>query len=185
MWKALQFPHLVRTCVQTISISAATVCLLYACSSGHHTANLPSEEHLLFSFERRTMLPMVGGTAPRSIAAEHATEGKHSLRLKLSPRHETVILDTAGFPMDWRGWRTLKLDVFRKGSPIAVNLRLTDVHQKRCWIWNRRIQTGANTLQYDLSSIKRQIDLSAITELMWYAEQPSGEIYMDAIRLSR
>jgi len=185
MWKALQSPHLIRMGVQAIGISAATLWLLSACSSGHHRASLPSGERLLFSFERRTMLPMVGGTAPRSIVAEHATEGKHSLRLKLSPRHETVILDTGGFPMDWRGWRTLKLDVFRKGSPIAVNLRLTDMHQKRCWIWNTWIKPGANTLQYDLSSIKGQIDLSAITELMWYAEQPSGEIYMDAIRLSR
>lgn len=131
------------------------------------------------------MLPMVGGTASCAIVSEHATHGTHSLRLRLAPRRETIILDTGGFPMDWRGWRMLKVDVYRKGSPLTVNLRLTDAYSKRHWIWSEQIKPGDNTLKYDISSMKGRVDLSAITELMWYAENPSGEIYLDAVRLNR
>ncbi|GIV20637.1 MAG: hypothetical protein KatS3mg023_2388 [Armatimonadota bacterium] len=142
-------------------------------------------ERLLFSFERPTMLPMVGGTAPRALVTEHATDGKRSLRLNLSPGNETVIIDSGGFPLDWRGWRVLKVDVYREGAPLSLNLRITDVHQRRHWVWNKRITPGANTLEYDIPSLRGKMDLSAVTELMWYAEQPSGEISLDAIRLSK
>lgn len=131
------------------------------------------------------MLPMVSGTAPRVIVAEYATHGKHTLRLVFSPGSETVIIDTGGFPMNWRGWQTLKVDVYRKGSPLAVNLRITDAHNRRYWVWSKRIEPGPNTLEYNISSMEGKIDLSAVIELMWYAEQPSGQIYMDNIRLSR
>lgn len=131
------------------------------------------------------MLPMVGGTASRTIVAEHATHGQHALHVKLSPRRETTILDTRSFPMDWRSWRTLKVDVYREGLPTALNLRITDAHDKRYWVWGTRIQPGANTIAYDIPSMKDKIDLSAVTELMWYAEQPSGELYVDWVRLSR
>jgi hypothetical protein len=87
--------------------------------------------------------------------------------------------------MDWRGWQWLRVDMYREGPPTALNLRLSDAHGKRMWIWNIRVSPGANTLQHDLASLREQIDLSAISELMWYAEQPSGTIYMDAVRLSR
>jgi len=140
---------------------------------------------LLFSFERRTMLPMAGGTAARRLAEEHATHGKRSLRLQLSPGHETVILDMGGFPMDWRGWRVLRVDVFRSGEPLVVHLRVSDAQGRRHWVWTRRVQPGANTLEYDLSTMQGKIDLSAVAELMWYAEKPSGEVYLDAIRLAR
>lgn len=87
--------------------------------------------------------------------------------------------------MNWRGWQTLKVDVYRKGSPLAVNLRITDAHNRRHWVWSKRIEPGPNTLEYNISSMEGKIDLSAVTELMWYAEQPSGQIYLDNIRLSR
>lgn len=131
------------------------------------------------------MLPMVSGTALRAIVAEHATHGKRSLRLAFSPGSETVIIDTGGFPMNWRGWQTLKVDVYRKGSSLAVNLRITDAHNRRYWVWSKRIEPGPNTLEYNISSMEGKIDLSAVTELMWYADQPSGQIYLDNIRLSR
>ncbi|MDW8322110.1 MAG: hypothetical protein RMM08_12195 [Armatimonadota bacterium] len=170
----------------TAGLVAAALALLTACGGGgQHAPALPANERLLFSFERKTMLPMYAGTASRAIASEHATNGQHSLRLKFSPGRETIILDTGGFPMDWRGWRALKMDVYRKGAPLLVNLRITDAQGKRHWIWSKQINPGANTLSYDVPSLSGRIDLSAVTELMWYAEQPSGEIYIDAIRLSR
>lgn len=167
-------------------LGAVAFALLSACSRQVQPAStLHPAERLLFSFERRTMLPMVGGTASRTIVAEHATHGRHALRLKLSPRRETVILDTGGFPMDWRAWRKLKVDAYRKGLPIAVNLRVTDAHNRRYWVWNTPVPAGASTIEYDLAAMEGKIDLSAVTELMWYAEQPSGEVYLDAVRLGR
>ncbi|MDW8103953.1 MAG: hypothetical protein RMK92_02975 [Armatimonadota bacterium] len=166
---------------------AATVALALMASCHILRVESPPSpsERLLFSFERRTMLPMLGGTAARILTAEHATHGKHSLRLRLSPGHETVILDTGGFPMDWRGWKVLRVDVYRQGEPLVVNLRVSDAHGKRHWVWSQRLRPGANTLEYDLPSMSDKIDLSAVAELMWYAENPSGEVYLDAIRLGR
>ncbi len=146
---------------------------------------LRPDERLLFSFERPTMLPMVGGTARRELSTQHATHGHRSLRLSLSRGHETVILDFGAFPMDWRGWRSLKVDVHREGAPVSLNFRLSDSHGRRHWQWSLYVQPGANTLTIDLSAFKDAIDLSSVAELMWYAEQPSGTIWMDYIRLSR
>ncbi len=158
---------------------------LVGCGRERQAMKPPSSERLLFSFERSTMLPLYGGTAPRAIVSEHATQGKHALRLTLSPRRETVILPMGGFPSDWRGWRTLKVDVYRDGAPLTVNLRISDVHGKRHWIWSTRISSGANTLAYDIPSLQGRIDLSSVAELMWYAEQPEGVLYLDNVRLSR
>lgn len=180
------FPScVVRLRLWKVGVAMVMLWLPSGCGRVLQPVNPLAAERLLFSFERPTMLPMVSGTAPRALVAEHATDGKRSLRLKLSPGSETVIIDSGGFPMDWRGWRVLKVDVYRKGSPLTVNLRLTDAHQKRHWIWSKRIAPGVNTLEYDIPSLSGKIDLSAVTELMWYAEHPSGEIYLDAIRLSR
>ncbi|MEJ5250815.1 MAG: hypothetical protein HPY54_08475 [Chthonomonadetes bacterium] len=158
---------------------------LVGCGRERHAVKPPPSERLLFSFERRTMLPLYEGTASRAIVSEHATHGKHALRLKLSPKRETIILPMGGFPSDWRGWRTLKVDVYRDGGPLTVNLRISDAHGKRHWIWSTRISPGANTLAYDIPSLQGRVDLSAVAELMWYAEQPEGVIYLDNVRLSR
>lgn len=158
---------------------------LVGCGREHRGEKPSPAERLLFSFERSTMLPLYGGTAPRAIVSEHATQGKHALRLTLSPKRETVILPMGGFPSDWRGWRTLKADVYRDGAPLTVNLRISDVHGKRHWIWSTRISSGANTLAYDIPSLQGRIDLSSVADLMWYAEQPEGVLYLDNVRLSR
>ena len=131
------------------------------------------------------MLPMVGGSAPRTLVVKHATHGNHCLRVAFSSGRDAVILDTGAFPMDWRGWQTLKVDVYREGAPTTLHLRITDSHSRRGWVWNMRILTGANTLEYHIPSLEDKVDLSAITEVMWCAEQPSGQVYLDNIRLSR
>lgn len=87
--------------------------------------------------------------------------------------------------MDWRRWQTLKADIFRDGPPIDLHLRLTDAHQKRHWVWQKRVSPGANTVEYDIPSLHDKIDLSSVTEMMWVAEQPSGTIYLDNVRLHR
>jgi len=155
------------------------------CSKRNPAPNVSPSERVLFSFERPTMLPMVGGTARRAIVAEHATHGKRCLRLSIAPKTETVILDSTAFPMDWRGWTSLKVDMYRDAAPIRLNLRLTDKQNRRHWVWSTRVEPGANTLEYDLSQLRDKIDLSAVTELMWYAEEASGRLYMDHIRLSK
>jgi hypothetical protein len=161
-------------------------CLLVGgCRHVPHSAAPTAGERMLFSFERRTMMPMYSGSAPRAIVPQHATHGKHALRLKLSPGRETIILDTGGFPMDWRGWQRLKVDIYREGAPIKMNLRVSDRHGKRHWVWGVPLSTGASTLTYEISPLSEKIDLSVVSELMWYAEDPSGEIYLDAVRLSR
>jgi hypothetical protein len=164
------------------TLSAWSLC---GCGKEQVATRSVSTERVLYSFERQIYSPLYGGTASRAIVAQHATHGQHALRLRFSPGRETIILDTGGFPMDWREWQWLRVDMYREGPPTALNLRLSDAHGKRMWIWNIRVSLGANTLQHDLASLREQIDLSAISELMWYAEQPSGTLYMDAVRLSR
>lgn len=87
--------------------------------------------------------------------------------------------------MDRRGWRALKADMYRQGAPLTLNLRISDAHGRRYWIWSIPLASGTNTLAVDISSLQGHIDLSAVTKLMWYAERPTGVVYLDNVRLSR
>lgn len=161
------------------------MCALAGCGRAPQAVRPSPPERLLFSFERPTMLPIYGGTASRTLVAEHATHGRRSLCVRFSAKNETVTLDTGSFPMDWRGWHTLKADIYRDGAPLRLNLRISDAQGRHHWIWGIHLAPGANTLAVDISSLQGHIDLSAVTELMWYAEQPTGAVYLDNIRLSR
>ncbi|MGQ9486194.1 MAG: hypothetical protein ACUVSE_00335 [Armatimonadota bacterium] len=172
----------VLTCIVGMLLSAY---VLTGCGRAKRAGSPSPTERTLFSFERSTMLAIYDGTASRTLVPEHATHGRRALRARFSPKHETLILSSGGFPMDWRGWHTLKADVYREGAPLSLNLRFTDAHGRRHWIWSVPLAPGANTLTIDLSSLQGYIDLSAVAEIMCYAEQPSGAIDLDNVRLSR
>lgn len=130
------------------------------------------------------MLPMLSGTAERHLVSRHATHGNRALRLRLASGRETLILDSSGFPMNWSDWQVLRVDVYRPQTPILLHLRVSDAQGRRRWIWSKRVEPGATTLEYSLGDLGAEIDLKAVTEIMWYAESPSGELYLDAIRLA-
>lgn len=155
---------------------------LVGCTVGRRDVSPPAER-LLFSFEKS--LPLYAGTANPRVVAKHATEGKHSLHAQLRPGKEAIIISSGGFPMDWRDYQRLCIDVFREGAPLTVHLRVTDLHSNRLWVWSAKVPSGSGMLQYDLEPMAQKIDLSVVCELLLVAEQPTGALYLDNVRVCR
>lgn len=140
--------------------------------------------HLLFSFETPDELQYFNG-APREIVGEHSSEGKKALKIELSEEHPYFVVNFKEKPLDCNGWEKLKLDIYREGEPITLNLRVFDNAGNRYNFWYYLLRPGFNVVEYSVWGMSSALDISQLKELTFYSEQPSGILYIDNLRLIR
>lgn len=141
-------------------------------------------KHLIFSFEAPKDLQYFDG-APREIVRKHSTEGKMALKIELSEEHPFFIVSFQEKNLDCKGWEKLKLDIYREGEPITLNLRIFDNNGNRYNFWYYLLHPGLNIVEYSILGMSSTLDISHLKEFTFYSEQPSGSLYVDNIRLIR
>jgi len=152
------------------------------------------QEKLLHTFEAGAEGWTAANGASLSTAAEHATDGRRSLKVNFSRAQSYFEL---GSKLNLKGWDKLKLDVFNSGQPFNVTLRANDAagHSYTCWY--QRLGRGKNTLEYALRGFASRVpqkgkvaslDLSQMTLINIRADQKIPrpvDVYIDNVRLTR
>src|SRR6185312_4572148 len=127
-----------------------------------------------------------GGT----VVAEHATEGKQSLRIDRG----FVSLDSA---QSWSGFDYLKADVYTDSKvPLPLDVEVRDRQTRDYWTrvnYSTVVPPGSSTLIIptalyvgEKSRPGRPLLLDAITRLVFaIGEKPQAPLYIDNIRLKR
>ncbi len=152
-----------------------------------------ANEMKLFDFENAADAgAWRAANAEKSASDEHATSGKHSLKVKLTlvaggPR--SGIATEALAQKDWSACKTLKFDVFAEDGlslTIAVrdrNARATRKNFRK----DLEIRKGANTVDLPVSDIGAEIDLKTVQAINLIATYGEGErtIYLDNMRLEK
>lgn len=140
---------------------------------------------LLCSFETEAEMKSCTGSAPFKQSTDHASLGDKSVEVDLNAAEATFGIRADGRPFDFTGTSKLKFDVFRPGDPCHIILRVFDRDKKRYVVWYSLVRSGKNTLEFDVHGMSTELDLAKIDELVLYAEQPVGKLYLDNVRLTR
>ncbi len=126
----------------------------------------------------------------------HATQGKHSLRIELTPG----LYPGASFnhpPRDWRGYDTLKFDALLEGEyPLSLTVRINDLRHNEEFSdrYNRTftLRPGPNHVAISLSEVEhapkgRLMDMEHIAVLciFSYKLKEPRTVYFDNFRLEK
>ena len=99
--------------------------------------------------------PVGGGKVMRT--QEHPSAGTWALRLDLEHGTLPGVEFVPGNDMDWRGFATLRFDVFISGPPVALTLRVDDdgTHSNAAERaqWTARLATGSNQIVIPLAAL--------------------------------
>ena len=126
----------------------------------------------------------------------HATHGTQALELHLLPGIYPG-LSSEVFRHDWRGFETLKLDVFLAGeTSLPLTLRIDDFahNQEYTARFNRTfvLTPGTNQLAIDLTEVERapsdrRMDMAKVASLCLFTFRLETErtLYLDHLRLER
>lgn len=154
---------------------------------------------LLADFEDRFELGRWSSTTKMAITDEHAWQGRHSLKVRLTPRRYAGV-ELEHFPHDWSGFTELRLHVL---NPAASGLVLTISIYDKQHVQNRyvfvdryteqfRLRSGWNTLRLPLNRVKRAprkrtMAISQVKGVRLFVAQPGAiqNIYIDTLRLEK
>jgi len=167
----------VQACVPATVLSVVIVAGLAAGRGG--------QTGLVLSFERGEEESLVGGAAARRFVHQHATNGTRALRVDLSEPAPILTLHAQRQPFDFSGWEKLKLDVYRDGPPLTVNLRVRDDAGRTYTAWYYLIQPGFQVVEYSILGMSSALDVSRVNSLEFFASERSGVLYVDNVRLSK
>ena len=143
------------------------------------------ETKVLNDFELDTDKDMFAdSTATIEISTEHATSGKHSLKVVWKEFNPLSAIGT--LPEDWSEYKWLKFDLFMEGES-SFTLRLKDKAGKGYDVWQYPVQAGANTITVNLESAGEKIDLKQVFHLFFYLvdEKETVTGYVDNVRLEK
>lgn len=142
------------------------------------------DSKLLFSFESPEEITLWEGPAKLQLTREHSTEGQNALQVDLFPEGGAFVI-RAKEPLNLSGYKKLKLDVYREGDPITLNLRVHDKKGNRYVSWYYIVRPGFNVLEYSIWGMESAVDVSQVDYLVLYSEHPRGTLFIDNIRLTR
>jgi len=151
---------------------------------------------ILFDFESEEELKKLNWECHKwfELSEDHATSGKHSLRVILPPGRYPGI-DFQGLKKDWSEGKYLKMDIFNPGEAgLKLHIRIDD--NKSGWEYADRfdikfeLRTGMNHLSIPTDSIRTNIrskplHLAEIKRLMVLVPNNSRkrDLHIDNIRL--
>ncbi len=120
-----------------------------------------------------------------SLSTEHATSGKHSLKVVWKEFNPLSAIGT--LPEDWSEHKWLKFDLFIDGGDTRFTLRLKDKAGKSYDVWQYPVQAGANTIIVNLETAGEKIDLKQIFHLFFYLVDDKETVtgYVDNLRLEK
>jgi hypothetical protein len=139
---------------------------------------------VLISFESAAEVQSDQGNARIQAVNEHATQGKKSLEVTLQGPESGFGVEARPQTFDLSGARKLLVDVFREGMPISLTFRVSDAAGKSYTIWYYRLQPGPNTIEMDVAGMAAFVDIKKIKRLYVYADEGSGKIFVDHVRLA-
>jgi len=181
---ALRIIALVLMCTAALPMLAATLDELHA------RRDFP----LLGSFETRMEMERWEIEEGHERIAMHATNGKRSLRVDLSPGLYPGI--TLSYPCrDWRGYYTLSYDVFLDGTTfLPLSVRINDLaHNEEYddrYIGTFSLRPGPNRITISLAEVEhaprgRKMDMGRISILciFSYKLKEPRTVYFDNFRL--
>jgi hypothetical protein len=142
------------------------------------------KSELLFSFEKEEELKFLSG-APHQVSTEHTTQGKKSVKIELSSDNPYFTLTALEKSFNFQDFDKLRLDIYREGKPITLNLRIFDQAGNRYNCWYYLLRPGFNVVEYSIWGMSSSLNISQIRDLTFYSEQPNGTLFMDNIRLVR
>lgn len=152
---------------------------------------------VLADFETPFELDRWEGNARLSIASNPVVRGGHALRAVLGTERYAGLFLTA-FPGDWRGYRTLAVEVHNPlAQPLRLVCRIHDLaHVQGLQAYNDRfnrsllLTPGWNSLRIDLAAVAaapkgRALDLGQVAGVGFFAiELPESVVlHFDALRL--
>ncbi|NOY53062.1 MAG: hypothetical protein GXP58_05500 [Deltaproteobacteria bacterium] len=127
-----------------------------------------------------------------SLSGEHATSGRHSLKMELYPS-DYPGLTLSGFNPDWSGASILHIDLFNPGrDPLRITIRIDDrANPPYIDRFNHsfHIAPGMNHLAVPLQTLvtsgrKRHLETAHITKLVIFISHPERKqtLYIDNIQ---
>ena len=143
------------------------------------------ETKVINDFELDTDLDMFkDSTAEIAVSTEHATSGKHSLKVVWKEFNPLSAFGT--LPEDWSEYKWLKFDLFMDGDS-NFTLRLKDKDGKGYDVWQYPVTAGANTITVNLETAGEKIDLKQVFHLFFYLvdEKETVTGYVDNVRLEK
>jgi hypothetical protein len=151
---------------------------------------------MMAGFESALEKTRLGGGAPSDITSEQASEGRRSLKVRLTTRrHSGVALSF--FPRDWRGFDLFLVDLYNpEAASLTLTCRIHDAfHENRhSDRFNRRyrLPSGWSRIAVPLADVRsapvgREMDLSRVMAVMFFASSlpEPRTIYIDNVRLAR
>ncbi len=161
-------------------------------STSAHSTHSP----ILYDFESESDLKRLNWECHKwfELSEEHATSGKHSLKIILPPGQYPGI-NFEDVRKDWSSSRYLKMDIFNPSDKILkFHIRIDD--NKSGWEYadrfdiNFNLEQGTNHISIPADSIKtnirhRPLNLKKIERMMVFVPNNSQrrELYIDSIRL--
>ena len=120
-----------------------------------------------------------------SISTEHATSGKHSLKVVWKEFNPLSAIGT--LPEDWSDYKWLKFDLFIDGGDSSFTLRLKDKAGKGYDVWQYPVTAGANTITVNLETAGEKMDLKQVFHLFFYLVDEKAAVtgYVDNVRLEK
>ena len=144
------------------------------------------ETKVINDFELDTDLDMFkDSTAEIAVSTEHATSGKHSLKVVWKEFNPLSAIGT--LPEDWSGWKWLKFDLFIDGADSNFTLRVKDKAGKGYDVWQYPVKAGANTVIVNLETASEKIDLKQVFHMFFYLVNKDETVtgYVDNVRLEK
>jgi hypothetical protein len=139
---------------------------------------------ILASFESSAEIQPDQGSAKARASNEHATHGKQSLEVTLEGEESGFGIEARPQPFQFTGAKKLLIDIYREGMPISLIFRVYDADAKPYSIWYYRLQPGPNTVELDVAGMAAFLDVKRVKRIYAYAEQGSGKVFVDNIRLA-
>ena len=153
---------------------------------------------LLAGFESPTETLRWRGYSDHSRSTEQVTEGQHSLKIQLHPKGYSYV-SFQHFPADWRGYRSLRFNVWSPRTGLPITLRIHDQahqqgHQDYSDRFNRRylLKRGWNQIVIDLNDVAqapatRVLELGKVQRLSWFSANLGRRetIYLDQLILAK
>ncbi len=139
---------------------------------------------ILASFESSAEIQPDQGSAKARASNEHATHGQQSLEVTLEGEESGFGIEARPQPFQFTGAKKLLIDIYREGMPISLIFRVYDADAKPYSIWYYRLQPGPNTVELDVAGMAAFLDVKRVKRIYAYAEQGSGKVFVDNIRLA-
>ena len=121
-------------------------------------------------------------TASIEVSDQHATHGKHSLKVTWEGNKPLSALAT--MPGDWSKYKWFKFDLFNDGPDTNFTVRVRDGNGKGYDVWQYPVPQGASTITLNLETAKGNIDLSKVTQFFMYlVDEGKATGFVDNVRL--